>query len=96
MVPSVDLVRLDAYEEGQSPLFCRAVEDHSSQLDGVGERFEAWRKRRKQGGRIPEELWKGAVGLAGSLGVSKTAQGLRAYSCDFGHRFRTKSDGCSD
>ena len=52
-------------------------EDHSLQLDRVLEGFEAWRKRRKPGERIPEELWKGAVGVAGSLGVSKTAQLLR-------------------
>ena len=52
-------------------------EDHSLQLDRVLERFETWRKRRKQGERIPEELWKGAVGVAGSLGVGKTAQALR-------------------
>lgn len=37
-------------------------------------RFEAWRRRRRHpGGRIPRSLWKLAVQLVASHGVSRTA-----------------------
>jgi hypothetical protein len=40
-------------------------------------RFEAWRSRCQGRGRIPQELWKLAVQLAGRHGVSRTASVLR-------------------
>ena len=39
--------------------------------------LERWRRSRVPGGRIPDELWKAAVRLAGEHGVSKTAIVLR-------------------
>ena len=45
-------------------------------------RFQAWRARRKIGGRIPQPLWALAVRLARTHGVSRTATalGLDYYS----------------
>jgi hypothetical protein len=45
-------------------------------------RFQAWRRVRKEGGRIPQRLWTLAVGLANHHGVSRTAAalGLDYYS----------------
>jgi hypothetical protein len=40
-------------------------------------RFQAWRARRKPGGRIPQPLWAVAVRLANAHGVSRTAAVLR-------------------
>lgn len=45
-------------------------------------RFQAWRSRRPNGGRIPEPLWALAVRLVHRHGVSRTAAalGLDYYS----------------
>jgi hypothetical protein len=45
-------------------------------------RFQAWRKRRQVGERIPQLLWAMAARLAGTHGVSRTATaiGLDYYS----------------
>jgi hypothetical protein len=45
-------------------------------------RFQAWRERRRPGGRIPERLWALAVRLVNQHGVSRTAMalGLDYYS----------------
>jgi hypothetical protein len=45
-------------------------------------RFQAWRKRRSLGERIPPSLWAIAARLAGTHGVSRTAAalGLDYYS----------------
>jgi hypothetical protein len=40
-------------------------------------RFQAWRARRKAGGRIPQALWAMATRLAKAHGVSRTAAVLR-------------------
>jgi hypothetical protein len=39
-------------------------------------RFQAWRKRRPLGERIPQSLWVMAARLAGTHGVSRTAMAL--------------------
>ena len=39
-------------------------------------RFQAWREMREPGGRIPQDLWDMAVGLARTYGVSRTAIAL--------------------
>ncbi len=41
------------------------------------ERFEAWRKTRTGGDRIPDRLWNVAVKTAGKHGPHKTARALR-------------------
>ena len=45
-------------------------------------RFQAWRRQRKPGGRIPLSLWAIAIRLANLHGVSRTATalGLGYYS----------------
>jgi hypothetical protein len=42
-------------------------------------RFDAWRRRRrrKAGSRIPDRLWRLAVQLVGSHGLSRTANALK-------------------
>lgn len=41
------------------------------------ERFEAWRRSRKVGARIPDKLWSLAVTLAEAHGLSRTASALK-------------------
>jgi len=41
------------------------------------DRFEAWRRVRKSGTRIPERLWTLAVKLAGAHGLNRAASVLR-------------------
>jgi hypothetical protein len=41
------------------------------------ERFEAWRRSRKVGARIPEKLWSLAATLAEAHGLSRTASALK-------------------
>src|SRR4029078_3597312 len=40
-------------------------------------RFEAWRKLRKKGSRIPPSLWRLAVQLASSFSIHRTATALK-------------------
>lgn len=46
-------------------------------LAALSERFEDWRSTRTGADRIPETLWKGAVGCAGRFGPCLTARALR-------------------
>ncbi|MDA1229817.1 MAG: hypothetical protein O2856_03495 [Planctomycetota bacterium] len=41
------------------------------------DRFEAWRRSRKIGARIPEKLWSLAVTLAEAHGLSRAASALK-------------------
>lgn len=41
------------------------------------DRFEAWRRARKVGARIPDKLWSLAVTLADAHGLSRTASALK-------------------
>ena len=43
----------------------------------VENEFEAWRRQRQAGERIPESLWRLAVRLVPSYGISRTAGALR-------------------
>ena len=54
----------------------RHIEISKSLERGRG-RFEAWRRSRKVGDRIPDQLWSLAVTLAAAHGVSRTASALR-------------------
>lgn len=40
-------------------------------------RFQAWRKLRKKGSRIPQSLWQLAVRLASSYSIHRTATALK-------------------
>lgn len=52
------------------------------QIESVRQRFERWRRNRKQRSPIPEELWASAADLARRYGLAKTARalGLDYYS----------------
>jgi hypothetical protein len=49
----------------------------SQDLARARNQFQAWRCRRKAGGRIPQRLWALAVRLGNRYGVSRTALALR-------------------
>jgi hypothetical protein len=51
--------------------------DIPKSLAGGRDRFEAWRRSRKFGARIPDRLWSLAVKLAEAHGVSRTASALK-------------------
>ena len=46
-------------------------------LEVVRNQFEAWRKRRRRGRRIPETLWKAAVQLCREHSVFEVSRALR-------------------
>ena len=48
-----------------------------TQFKGVQRRFERWRRARKIPSRIPEPVWAAAARMAGTYGLSRTAQALR-------------------
>lgn len=52
-----------------------------SGLDATARRIAEWRKTRRVGARMPEELWREAVELAGVHGVMPT---VRALQIDYG------------
>ena len=51
--------------------------DIPKSLLGGQDRFEAWRRSRKVGARIPDKLWALAVKLAQAHGLSRTASALK-------------------
>ena len=55
-------------------------------LEEVAAHFERWRKHKKKGERIPEQLWKEAVSLVESYGVSQVARTLRLGGRDLNRR----------
>jgi hypothetical protein len=55
-------------------------------LEEVAEHFAQWRKRKKNGERIPEPLWNEAVSLVGSYGVSQVTRTLRLSATDLNKR----------
>ncbi len=46
-------------------------------LEVVRHQFEAWRKRRRCRGRIPEALWEAAVGLCQEHSICEVSRSLR-------------------
>ena len=55
-------------------------------LEEVAERFEQWRRNKKKGERIPEQLWSEAIGLVGTYGVSQVTRILRLSGTDLNKR----------
>ena len=55
----------------------RTTDSFPAALKKARERFEAWRKTRTGGDRIPDRLWNLAVKTAGKHGPHKTAWALR-------------------
>jgi len=48
-----------------------------ARLERAQRRFERWRRARKIPSRIPEPVWAAAARMAGTYGLSRTAQALR-------------------
>ncbi len=55
-------------------------------LEVVAEHFEQWRRRKRKGDRIPEQLWSEAAGLVSSYGVSRVTATLRLSGTDLNKR----------
>ncbi len=58
-------------------MFGRTRGDVPETLARGRERFEAWRRTRKSGSRIPDQLWSLAVALSVAHGLSRTASALK-------------------
>jgi hypothetical protein len=55
----------------------RKTEAIPARLEAGRRRFEQWRRTRQGRARIPEQLWRSAVKLAGVYGLCRTARALR-------------------
>ena len=55
-------------------------------LEEATEHFEQWRRHKRKGDRIPEQLWSEAVELVSSYGVSRVARTLRLSGTDLNKR----------
>jgi hypothetical protein len=55
-------------------------------LQEVAEHFEQWRKRKRNGERVPERLWNEAVSLVETYGVSQVSRTLRLGGRDLNRR----------
>lgn len=53
------------------------TDGHGESPEQVEQRFRRWRESRKQGQRIPADLWAAAAGLAKQHGVHRVARELR-------------------
>jgi hypothetical protein len=47
-----------------------------AELEDMRTRFQAWRQTRKNGERLPKELWSEASGLARRLGINRVSVAL--------------------
>jgi len=48
-----------------------------AELEDLRVRFQAWRQTRKNGERLPKELWSEASGLARRVGINRVSEALR-------------------
>ena len=55
-------------------------------LEEVAEHFGQWRRGKKKGERIPQQLWSEAAGLLGAYGVSQITRTLRVSGTDLNKR----------
>ncbi len=55
-------------------------------LETVAAHFEQWRRNKKKGERIPEQLWSEAIDLVGRYGVSQVTRTLRLSGTDLNKR----------
>jgi hypothetical protein len=62
-------------------------------LEVVAEHFQEWRSGKKNGERIPERLWREAVSLVDSYGVSQVCRALRLSGTDLNERRGVKGIG---
>ena len=64
----------------------KALIETALTLEEVAEHFEQWRRNKKRGQRIPEQLWDEAVSLVNTYGVSQITRVLRLSGTDFNKR----------
>jgi hypothetical protein len=62
-------------------------------LEEVAEHFAQWRSHKKTGERIPEHLWREAIGLLGAYPVSQVTRTLRLGGRDLNRRRRMMESG---
>jgi len=62
-------------------------------LEQVVEHFEQWRRGKKKGERIPEQLWREAVELVSTYGISQVTRALRLSGRDLNERRGIIGDG---
>lgn len=55
-------------------------------LEEVAEHFEQWRRSKKKGERIPQQLWSEAIGLVDTYGISQITRTLRLSGTDLNRR----------
>ncbi len=55
-------------------------------LEEVAAHFAQWRKHKKNGERIPEQLWSEAIALVGTYGISQVTRTLRLSGTDLNKR----------
>ena len=55
-------------------------------LEQVAVHFEDWRRRKRRGERIPEQLWSEAIALVESYGLSQVTRRLRLSGQDLNRR----------
>ena len=55
-------------------------------LEAVSEHFAQWRRNKRKGERIPEQLWSEAIDLVDTYGVSQVTRTLRLSGTDLNKR----------
>jgi len=55
-------------------------------LEEVAAHFEDWRRQRRRGERIPEQLWSEAIALVADYGLSQVTRRLRLSGRDLNRR----------
>src|SRR5438445_12394560 len=63
----------------------------SPQLHNLARRLSAWRATRRRGQRIPEALWRAAIRLARTDGVSAISSALKLGYYELQRRLRASS-----
>jgi hypothetical protein len=71
----------------------RDIPDIPARLARGRDRFEAWRRKRKVGARIPDKLWSLAVKLADGHGLNRTALVLKLDYYSLKKRVETSNSG---
>ena len=62
--------------------------DSTLTLKEVAEHLEQWRRRKKNGERIPQQLWNEALGLVSTHGTSRVSRTLRLSYTELDKRRR--------
>ena len=55
-------------------------------LEEVAEHFEDWRRQKRRGERIPEQLWSEAIALVEAYGLSQVTRRMRLSGRDLNKR----------